>query len=142
MALKSCDMNIIGESFKDERGTINFFNEFNMLPISRMYMIESPVGVVRAWQGHKKETKWFYVLEGEFLIQTVQISSGPEFKNRISSTICKSDLKIFQIEPGNYNGFQALKSNSKLLVFSNFSLSESKGDDYRLSTEELNWKKI
>ena len=57
---------IIGDFHKDERGTVRFVNDFDMSQVVRMYCIEPKLGVIRAWQGQKVETKWFYAAKGSF----------------------------------------------------------------------------
>lgn len=43
---------------------------------------------------------------------------------------------VLEIGPGLANGFKAIKENSRLLVFSNFTLEESKKDDFRFPLEK------
>jgi len=57
---------IEGNIHRDERGVVRFVNDFDMKKVVRMYCIKPKLGVVRAWQGHKRETKWFYVAKGSF----------------------------------------------------------------------------
>lgn len=132
---------IEGNFHSDERGSISFFNEFDMSQVARMYVIDPEHEVVRAWQGHKIESKWFAVLEGEFLIQAIPLDSEIETKtkDRFQIKLSKEDYKILYIPPGYYNGFQAIEPNSKLLVLSDVTVAESIADDYRLTTAELNW---
>ncbi|MCG9881030.1 MAG: hypothetical protein MH472_10575, partial [Bacteroidia bacterium] len=66
---------IEGNIHQDERGGVRFVNDFDMSDVVRMYCIEPKVGVVRAWQGHKIERKWFYVAKGRFLVKTVAMES-------------------------------------------------------------------
>ena len=57
----------------DERGKLIFFNELNLQEVKRLYIIEHPdLDTVRAWQAHKKEQKWFFVIEGCFKVVIVQ----------------------------------------------------------------------
>jgi dTDP-4-dehydrorhamnose 3,5-epimerase len=58
---------IEGEIHADERGEIVSVNGFSLEDVRRFYVIsnESPE-TIRAWQGHKKETKYFFALEGSF----------------------------------------------------------------------------
>ena len=39
--------------FGDERAVVWFANDFDMSAIVRMYCIESKMGLLRAWHGHK-----------------------------------------------------------------------------------------
>ena len=127
---------IEGSSFRDNRGIISFVNDFDLKNIRRMYVIKPETDVIRAWQGHKIESKWFYVLSGSFQIQTVNML---DFNQRRSLTLDSYENKVIQIEPGHYNGFVAQEESSELLVFSDQTLEGSKGDDFRLNLEDLSW---
>jgi dTDP-4-dehydrorhamnose 3,5-epimerase len=127
---------IEGNSFQDNRGIIRFVNDFDLERIRRMYVIKPELDVIRAWQGHKIESKWFYVLSGSFQIQTVNML---DFNQRRSLTVNSNENKVIQIEPGYYNGFVALNESSELLVFSDQTLENSKDDDFRLTLEDLSW---
>ncbi|MEO5832339.1 MAG: hypothetical protein ABIR83_03080, partial [Nakamurella sp.] len=60
---------IQGGEHEDARGRLTFFNDFDMKAVRRFYVIEHPdTAIVRAWQAHKKEQKWFYVTAGSFKI--------------------------------------------------------------------------
>ena len=59
------NMKIInGGTFKDSRGTLRFVNDFDFSEVKRFYQIEnSSTDIVRAWQGHKIEEKFFLLLQ-------------------------------------------------------------------------------
>ena len=64
---------IRGGNFSDERGSMRFVNGFDMMQVRRMYIIEHPyTSVVRAWQAHREEQKWVFLLEVSFEVQVVQ----------------------------------------------------------------------
>ncbi len=64
---KAVPLSIKGGRHIDERGTLTFFNNFDMSPVKRFYVIDHPdTTIVRAWQGHKVEQKWFYVVCRQF----------------------------------------------------------------------------
>ncbi|WP_373495719.1 hypothetical protein [Aquiflexum sp.] len=135
------------EIFQNQKGILIAFNEFSLLPIKRLYSIIHPnSGIVKAWQGHKIENKWFYVIEGSFAIAWVEID---DFEN--PSSYLHSDYKVIQasenvvlhIPKGYANGIKALKSNSRVLVFSDLSLVEAKNDNFKYDSENwLNWDKL
>src|SRR4051794_3652230 len=65
---------IQGRSFTDNRGTLNCVNDFTFFDVKRFYQIQHPdTTTIRAWQGHKIETKYFYVPFGSFLLAWVKI---------------------------------------------------------------------
>jgi dTDP-4-dehydrorhamnose 3,5-epimerase-like enzyme len=127
---------IEGSSFQDNRGILRFINDFDLEKVRRMYLIKPEKNVIRAWQGHKKESKWFYVLSGSFQVQTINML---DLNHRQNIILRSNDNKVLNIEPGNYNGFLALEESSELLVFSDQTLKESKEDDFRLTLEDLKW---
>lgn len=126
---------IRGCIFTDQRGGLRFFNEFDMKEVVRFYQI-SPASpdVFRAWQGHKREKKWFYCLSGSFVVYLVKLDNFespsaallPEMI--VLSTTEPAVLKV----PGGYaSAIKSTQLGSELMVFSNFELEESKKDDYR-----------
>lgn len=69
-------MLIKGNLHTDHRGTVRFVNDFNFDGIKRFYTITHPdTTTIRAWQGHKLETKYFYVTKGSFLINWIKIDN-------------------------------------------------------------------
>jgi dTDP-4-dehydrorhamnose 3,5-epimerase-like enzyme len=67
---------IQGDQYKDARGSMSFVNTFLMDAVKRFYII-SPENtrVIRAWQGHKEEEKWFFALTGRFLVVLIKIDN-------------------------------------------------------------------
>lgn len=128
-------MLITGNTHTDSRGTVRFVNDFDMSQVVRMYCIEPKLGVIRAWQGHKKETKWFYAAKGSFLVKTIDMDILEKKDYYLKDT----ESKVLKIPGGHYNGFEALEEGSVLMVFSDFGLEDSKGDDYRESVDNLYW---
>lgn len=126
---------IKGGTHADTRGIISFVNDFDMTPVKRMYQIMHMDTVTfRAWQGHQKEQKWFFVTEGIFEIAIVK----PDHWQHPSKDLPVQRIRLSANEPqvlhvpGGYaNGFRALMSESKMVVFSDCSVEESKLDDYR-----------
>lgn len=50
-----------------------------------------------------------------------------------------SESKVLEISGGHYNGFEAFKEGSLLMVFSDFRLEYSKRDDFRDSLDKIKW---
>jgi dTDP-4-dehydrorhamnose 3,5-epimerase-like enzyme len=126
---------IQGNSHKDERGIVRFVNDFDMTQVKRMYCIEPELNVIRAWQGHKNETKWFYAAKGSFLVKTVDMFNFDKKEYHLNDT----ESNILEIKGGHYNGFESLEEVSVLIVFSDFGLEQSKGDDFRESLDKFKW---
>ncbi len=134
---------ISGGNYKDNRGQLEFFNEFDVSPIKRVYFTTHfDTEVVRAWQGHTIESRWFRCLNGSFAVKLVEIDN---WKNP------SDDLKVFEYEltadkqeilyiPNGYvNGLKALKADSKLMIMSNYGFNEIENDQIRF--DQNKWVK-
>ncbi len=137
---------ITGRLHKDERGTLSFFNDFDMTPVKRFYFIEHPnTNIIRAWQGHQTEQKWLYAIKGCFIVVLVKPDhwENPSEKLLAKEFILKEDDRQLLHIPGGYaNGFKALEANSKLIVFSDFSMENAGTDDFRFDSNLwYDWQK-
>lgn len=130
---------IQGSNFSDERGGLNFFNEFDMSEIIRMYEISpSDTENVRGWQAHKNEKKWFYCNSGSFIVNLIQVDNfDSPSEELVANQFVLEAIKpsVLEISGGYATGFKAKEANSKLIVFSNFSLEASKDDDFRYDVD-------
>lgn len=126
---------IPGGIYSDERGIIRFVNEFDVSPVRRFYTVENKdITIIRAWQAHRHETKYFHALSGSFVIAWVK---PDDFIN--PSPLLVADFRIITagkpevlVVPGGYaNGIKALENSSVLLVMSDKTLEESSQDMYR-----------
>lgn len=126
---------ISGGVHHDERGSLHFNNDVLINQAKRFYQITPKnIGIIRAWQGHKVEQKWFYAAQGSFEISTIEIDSFTQPSNDLTVKSYKvdSDKADVLVVPGGYaTGIQSLSENAILLVFSDVSLKQSKEDDYR-----------
>ncbi len=130
---------IHGGYHKDERGILTFFNDLDLTQVKRVYIIEHPdIKFVRAWQGHKVEQKWFIVIAGSFKVVAVQPDDWNHPSQNLPAydfTMKASDSTVLHI-PGNYaNGIKALEPGSKIMTFSNFTITESANDSFRFDKE-------
>lgn len=107
-------MIIQGNIHTDPRGNIHFVNDFTFDGIKSFYTITHPkTSTIRAWQGHKLETKYFYVTKGSFLIKWINIDIWEQpLKNLKINTRILTDNRseILLIAPGHVNGFKAVES--------------------------------
>lgn len=137
---------IQGKQHKDARGSIHFVNAFSMDAVKRFYII-SPENtqIIRAWQGHKKEEKWFYALKGRFLVVLIKIDNWetPAENLNHQAFILEADKnQVLHIPEGYVNGFKALEKTAQLLVYSNATLAESTDDNYRFEANKwFDWSK-
>ncbi|MFZ4796711.1 MAG: WxcM-like domain-containing protein [Bacteroidia bacterium] len=126
---------IEGGIFSDNRGKLFHVNEFDMSLVKRFYAVENNIeNPTRAWQAHQKESKWFFVVKGSFLIGLVLPDNweSPSPNLHIEKIILgETDSKVLYIPPGYANGIKALEPNSKLMVFSNFTIQEAATDNIK-----------
>lgn len=123
----------------DNRGQLTFFNDFDMTSIRRFYITEhSDIDSIRAWQGHKLEQKWFYVLKGSFKVIVVEPDDWDQPSKKLPNkefALHASSNEILHIGAGMATGFQALEPCSKLMIFSDVTLAQSIADDYRFAKD-------
>jgi dTDP-4-dehydrorhamnose 3,5-epimerase len=133
---------LLASAFHDQRGLLYAWSAFDLKPIVRVYTIEpANTNILRAWQGHFKERKWFYAASGSFEVQTIPIdpSGKPDTDQRYKWMLNAADSPVLAIPGGFLNGFRALEESSRLMVFSDLDLEASKADDIRFSLEEIPW---
>lgn len=138
---------IKGARHVDERGSITFVNDLDMSVIKRFYTITpASTSVVRAWQGHQKESKWFHALSGKFLVRLIQPDNwvSPSFKMFFLEFILDADdCEVLHIPRGYLNGFKAIEENSSLLIYSDKTLEQSIHDDFRFKPNYwFDWNEI
>ena len=142
MALKARLIN--GGIYKDDRGALFHANDFNLSGVKRMYHIhQSDTGVIRGWQGHQKEQKWFHCIQGSFIVKLIEIDdwSNPSCEcEHLSFVLSDDPCQVLHIPGGYANGFKALEENSIMMVFSDKEIQEAKHDDYRFETSYWNFK--
>ncbi len=136
---------IQGGQHTDYRGKVSFVNEFTMDRVKRFYCIEHlDINVVRAWQGHQRENKWFFVVTGGYQIMVVKPDNWT--KPSINLAVEKFELiadqnQVLYVPGGHATGFRALDDGAKMLVFSDLSVEESCKDDFRFEKDLWhNWQ--
>jgi len=129
-------------AFHDQRGALYAWADFDLKSIVRMYAIEpANTNIIRAWQGHFKERKWFWAASGCFEVQTIPLDQfgKPILAQRAQWILNANEGAVLAIPGGYLNGFRALEASSRLLVFSDFDLEASKVDDIRFSMDDIPW---
>ncbi|RTZ06734.1 WxcM-like domain-containing protein [Flavobacterium sp. GSP6] len=133
---------IAGGNFSDHCGTVSYVNDFSFNGIERFYIISnSDAHPVRAWQGHKLDSKNFYCLSGSFRIHYVKIDDWEQPSKDLTIetvTLLASESKMLHIPAGYANAIESLESHSKLLSFSTLPLHNVSDDDVRY--EANYWK--
>ncbi len=135
---------IKGGTFNDNRGSMRFVNDFHFNDVKRFYFIKHPdTSMVRAWQGHQFEKKYFYPIAGKFIVAWVKIDDfeNPSLELNPEFHILSADKsEIISVPKGYANGLKALEPNSEIMIFSDMSLEESVNEKIRYPAEWwLNW---
>ena len=125
---------ITGNSHSDTRGTLFYNNDFDASAIKRMYVIDNATTeIVRAWQGHKIEQRWFSAINGSFKIGLIKIDNWENPAKNLKKLIyiINSDtLEVLHVPKGYVSSIQAMEVGSKLLVMADYLLGEI-NDEYR-----------
>jgi len=125
---------IQGNSHIDERGTLLFNNDFNVLGIKRIYTVQNKdTEFVRGWQGHKIEQRWFVAVQGAFTIKLICIDNWEHPSKELESLdfeLHAKKMDVLHIPKGYVSSIQSKEEGSKLLVMSDYFLGEVQ-DEYR-----------
>ena len=130
-----------GNHHQDERGIIEFNNDFNALGIKRIYSIENAdTHFIRAWQGHRIEQRWFSAVVGSFTIKLIEIDNWAQPSKdlpQIEFILNAENLDILHMPAGFISSIRANENSSKLMVFADFILGEV-ADEYRFPQDYFN----
>ncbi len=126
---------IDGEISVDDRGFVKYVNDFNFRNVKRFYHVGNfSKHTIRAFHGHKKESKYVYVAMGSIIMCLVKLTKN-EVKlkqSKIHRFVLSSKKPQILFIPANYvNGFKALENNTSVIFFSTSTLKESFNDDIR-----------
>ena len=127
---------IKGDTHTDERGTLVYNNSFDTTPVKRYYCIQPTQ--FRAWQGHKKEQKWFSSVKGNIKILLVKPDNWehPSFNLKVEEFTLKENTgDILHVPAGYAIGIKPLTPGASLGAFSDFTLIESQNDSYRFDKD-------
>ena len=135
----------------DDRGCVRFVNDFNFKGVKRFYQVENhKSGFIRAWHGHRDESKYVYVAKGSAMIGVVKMPpthNGEEIKSSAPQPTAKKFIlsankpQVLYIPKGFANGAMTLDENTIIQYFSTSSLEESLGDDIRFKHDKWDiWK--
>lgn len=124
-----------GEIYRDERGQISSLNNFRFEGVNRCYFIHHPdTAVVRGWNGHRFEKKWFYCLKGAFTVALVEVDNwenpSPDLEAEIFE-LTEQESRIICVPEGYANCIKAREENSVLLVYSGKRLEDATGDNWK-----------
>jgi dTDP-4-dehydrorhamnose 3,5-epimerase-like enzyme len=125
---------IKGKRHTDDRGVLQFNNDFNALGVKRFYTIQNrDTAFVRGWQGHKIEQRWFSAVQGSFKIVLIAIDDWITPSTDLEQyhfILDAQSMDILHVPAGYVSSIQALEESSKLMLLSDYLLGEI-ADEYR-----------
>ena len=135
-----------GEIFCDARGQISSLNNFHFHGVERCYIIHHPDrSVVRGWNGHQHEKKWFYCIKESFTLGLVEVDNWEYPSKNLKAEIFSlsdKESKIICVPEGYANCIKAHEDGSILLVFSGKILEEALLDSWRYDKSMwVDWSK-
>jgi len=123
---------ISGSNYTDNRGELLYNNDFDVSEIKRFYIIENTdLSIVRGWQGHEIEQRWFSVAKGGFNIQLIKIDDwiNPSKNLDVIEFDLNSDkLNVLHIPSGYITCIKANVHHSKLIVMADYLMDEVKDE--------------
>jgi dTDP-4-dehydrorhamnose 3,5-epimerase-like enzyme len=131
---------IIGSCHSDPRGSLFYNNDFDSSIIKRIYVIENQNNdLVRQWQGHKIEQRWFSVITGKFKVKLIKIDDWENPSKDLDYSIFIIDgskLNVLHVPQGYVSSIQSLEEKSKLLVMADYQLGEI-NDEYKFEVDHF-----
>ncbi|MFT5726131.1 MAG: dTDP-4-dehydrorhamnose 3,5-epimerase-like enzyme [Desulforhopalus sp.] len=138
---------IKGGDFHDERGSMRFVNDFSFDAVKRFYFIKHPdINIIRGWQGHQFEKKYFYPITGSFVVAWVKIDNFESPSDNLipgHHILSATDNELISIPKGFANGLKALESNSEIMILSDMDLEQSKQERIRFPPNKwIDWSRF
>jgi dTDP-4-dehydrorhamnose 3,5-epimerase-like enzyme len=126
----------------DDRGYLRFCNEFSLSNYLRFYDVSNyEANFIRAWHGHKNESKAVIVRQGSAMICLVKIDNWvkPNKNLKIEKFFLSHESpKILEIPAGYANGFKSLEPKTRITFYSNKTVEDSLNDDFRFAFDYWN----
>ena len=132
---------INGEIFEDHRGKIASLNNFDYSPVKRSYFITHPdTSVVRGWNAHKLECKWFYCIRGAFRIALIEIDDWEKPSRNLQPefwVLDDSKSRMICVPGGFASCIKADVADSVLMVLSDKTMAEASAmnDSYKFEQD-------
>jgi dTDP-4-dehydrorhamnose 3,5-epimerase-like enzyme len=124
-------------TFVDDRGFINQIIQAadGVFPkLERLYLVGNfGKGIIRGFHKHEKEWKCFFVIKGAAKFVLVKKKSETKDDVEIETRVITSkNPSILIVPPGIYTGWMSLEEDTIILGISNFTIIETKEDDFRV----------
>ena len=124
----------------DARGTVSFVNGFDFKGVDRFYWVTAgEANVLRGWAGHRREQKWFTVVQGEVLIAVVRPDDWERPSQDLPVTrflLSAAHPQVLHVPPGHATGNVNLNQKAVLMIFSSGKIEDAKADDFRFAVDQ------
>ena len=123
----------------DARGVVSFSNAFDFKGVDRFYWIRFPrPEVPRAWVGHRREQKWFVVVQGDVLVALVRPDDwqAPRPGLPVSRHVLSAAApQVLHVPAGHAIGMAAKTCDAVMMVFSSGLIGDAGEDDFRFPAD-------
>jgi dTDP-4-dehydrorhamnose 3,5-epimerase len=130
---------INGGLHSDARGTVSFVNDFDFDGVGRFYAVRPrEANTTRGWVGHRREHKWFTVVQGAVLVAVVEPDDWKSPSRSLAVTrftLSDRNPQMLHVPPGHATGSAAITGDAILLVFSSGRFEDAASDDYRFPVD-------
>lgn len=138
---------LAGERHVDVRGSVRSLNGFRFPGVRRMYVIQHPeTSIVRGWNGHQFERKWFYCMAGAFTLALVKLDDMEHPSAALVPEIhhlTAERSELICVPAGYASAMRAETPDAVLMVLSDKTLEESVADSYRYDAHNwVNWEAV
>jgi dTDP-4-dehydrorhamnose 3,5-epimerase len=137
---------IKGEVFTDSRGRLSSLNDFRFNDVRRVYFIHHPdEKIIRGWNAHQFEKKWFYCVKGSFTLAFVKIDSWENPSEYLIPEVFvlnERESEIICLPEGYANCIKANEPDSVLMVFSEKIHADALADSWKYDENRwIDWSK-
>jgi dTDP-4-dehydrorhamnose 3,5-epimerase len=123
----------------DARGVVMHVNDFDFKGVDRFYTIRSHRPYEpRGWVGHRRDQKWFSVVQGAALVAVVEPDdwSSPARDLPVQRFVLSAAKpQVLHVPAGHATGSVALSEDAILVIFSSGKIEDAKTDDYRFPVD-------
>jgi len=131
---------IDGGRHVDDRGALSFVNRFDFKGVDRFYWVQSgQAGVPRGWVGHRRDQKWFVVLQGEAVVAVVQPDNWEQPSRDLAVarfTLSAAHPQVLHVPAGYATANVNLAPDTILMIFSSGKIEDAKTDDFRFPPDQ------
>jgi dTDP-4-dehydrorhamnose 3,5-epimerase-like enzyme len=123
----------------DSRGIVAHVNTFDFKGVDRFYTIRAHRShEPRGWVGHRRDHKWFTVIQGTVLLAVVRPDHWdiPTCNLPVERFVLSAAKpQVLHVPAGHATGSMSLTDDAILMIFSSGRIEDAKTDDYRFAVD-------